>query len=586
MPLPRRRTYVGVFSDDPVSPSAFWAENERGGSISGSRHDNTDALAAIQAAINSLSSTIGGKVELQAGRVFPVSSTVDISGKAKILIEGNNSVIRNDATDGSHAIQSSNLASTNVDYVTIQNIRITGKAGGGAGIYMKRVDYPALINVKCYGNGSHGIYLDTIDGTGGGEADPTILGGMCLENLGAGLYLNLVHDLSVHGMAFEQNTSYGIYAKDTYELKMDGCEIEDHANTPEIYLNGGYRPTITGCAIENHYTSGCIVIDGTIYNVGIHGCQIFSNIGISGASCVYSPGTANIYGLQICDNPLLSSEQKLIDLSGATLRDIIISGNGRKSAPSGLEGGIYLTGAANALISDMILIAQGSGVVLTNCSSVVLHDLMASCVKKGTGTHEKEMIYLGGTTTLVNIHDCRLRKYGSGDDLTYGIYGEDTVSDCDIHDNDIRNATNPVYYLGTIGRIRNNNGFVSLGEPRYLAGRFVALTENSIISIDNPYGRDMLVLSVDIQVSTGATATTPDIDAGIGSSPTADYATLFDDLPGESVGLYNSKIATPGTQTVPQLWKYGSGNRYLNMSIKGAAATGMAAAYVITAIGI
>ncbi|MFH1421933.1 MAG: hypothetical protein ABIH42_04375, partial [Planctomycetota bacterium] len=66
-----------------------------------------------------------------------------------------------------------------------------------------------------------------------------------------------------------------------------------------------------------------------------------------------------------------------------------------------------------------------------------------------------------------------------------------------------------------------------------------------------------------------AEATTPNIDCGIGSSATADYTTLFDDLPGETTGFYNSvNTATYGQQTSPQLWASGSGNRYLNMSIK------------------
>ncbi len=104
-------------------------------------------------------------------------------------------------------------------------------------------------------------------------------------------------------------------------------------------------------------------------------------------------------------------------------------------------------------------------------------------------------------------------------------------------------------------------------------------------SLDNPFGQPVRVLNLDIYVSTQATATSPNIDCGIGSSATTDYTTLFDDLPGETVGFYRSTIATPGTQTVPQLWASGSGNRYLNLSIKDAAATGMVADYTVTVMG-
>lgn len=133
--------------------------------------------------------------------------------------------------------------------------------------------------------------------------------------------------------------------------------------------------------------------------------------------------------------------------------------------------------------------------------------------------------------------------------------------------------------------MRNNTKYIAPGEMQTYSGSIATLTENAFNSVDNPFGQAVRVLSLDVYVSTGATATTPNLDCGIGSSATTDYVTLFDDLPGETVGCYTSTIATPGTQTVPQLWASGSGNRYLNMSIKDAAATGMVATYTVTVMG-
>ena len=72
----------------------------------------------------------------------------------------------------------------------------------------------------------------------------------------------------------------------------------------------------------------------------------------------------------------------------------------------------------------------------------------------------------------------------------------------------------------------------------------------------------------------------------IGSSATADYTTLHDDVPCTTQGAYSSvNTPTVGKQTSPQVWMYGSGNRYLNHSIKGAAATGMTARWYIRVMG-
>lgn len=140
--------------------------------------------------------------------------------------------------------------------------------------------------------------------------------------------------------------------------------------------------------------------------------------------------------------------------------------------------------------------------------------------------------------------------------------------------------------LGSGNKIIDNDGLIGRGEIRTHIGSIANLTQDAFNSLDNPFGQNVALLSLDIYVATGATATSPNIDCGIGSSATTDYTNLFDDLPGETIGLYNSKVATPGAQTQPILWQTGAGNRYLNMSIKDAAATGMVATYVATVLGL
>lgn len=147
-------------------------------------------------------------------------------------------------------------------------------------------------------------------------------------------------------------------------------------------------------------------------------------------------------------------------------------------------------------------------------------------------------------------------------------------------------STQKISNAGTLNLVKNCYGYIAPGEIKTISGSIATLTQDAFNSLDNPFGRNVALLALDVYVSTGATATLPNIDCGIGSSATTDYANLFDDLPGETIGLYNSKIATPGAQTQPILWQSGAGNRYLNMSIKDAAATGMVATYVATVMGL
>lgn len=195
-------------------------------------------------------------------------------------------------------------------------------------------------------------------------------------------------------------------------------------------------------------------------------------------------------------------------------------------------------------------------------------------------------IYIHNTAQGRNIISGN--TFAGGNKTRYAI----NISGSSAYNNIISNnqfsgqVTKPVIDLGTASLIRGNSGYIARGEIQTFSGSIATLTENAYNSLDNPFGQNVRLLNLDVYVSTGATATTPNIDCGIGNSATTDYTTLFDDLPGETTGFYRSTITTPGTQTVPQIWESGSGNRYLNLSIKDAAATGMVATYTATVMGV
>lgn len=140
--------------------------------------------------------------------------------------------------------------------------------------------------------------------------------------------------------------------------------------------------------------------------------------------------------------------------------------------------------------------------------------------------------------------------------------------------------------LNSASVAKNNGDYILPGEIRTFSGLITNLAQNAYNSVDNPFGQSVKVLDLQIDVNTGATATAPNLDCGLGNSATTDYTNLFDDLPGETIGYYKSTVAVPGMQTLPLLWQSGAGNRYLNMSIKDAAATGMVARYIVTVMGM
>lgn len=225
--------------------------------------------------------------------------------------------------------------------------------------------------------------------------------------------------------------------------------------------------------------------------------------------------------------------------------------------------------------------ARGGGIYM--CESIDLSRLNFDDVRlvNASATAMSGLRLIATNNSIVaNLNHVYFYLYSTGKTIVTGTAATKriTFENMDINSN-ISSAT-------LSGDLAHGVGILLPGEIRTYSGSITTLTENAFNSLDNPFGQAVRLLSLDVYISTKATSTEPNIDCGIGSSATADYTTLFDDLPGETVGFYRSTIATPGTQTVPQLWESGSGNRYLNMSIKDAAATGMVATYVATVMGI
>lgn len=232
-----------------------------------------------------------------------------------------------------------------------------------------------------------------------------------------------------------------------------------------------------------------------------------------------------------------------------------------------------------------ITLAMASGLDLRNIARGRLSNNTIS--NSGLSGSTSAAVYLNATSNIT-IHGNTLCDNQAVPTQDYGIYATSSTGTT-VYDNTFYGNTASPILAGGISssdRIYNNNGYIGRGEIRTYSGTIATLTQNAYNSLDNPFGQSVRVINFQIYVSTKATATSPNIDCGIGSSATTDYTTLFDNVSGNTTGFYDSQWTTTiGKQDIPQLWASGSGNRYLNMSIKDAAATGMVATYVITVMG-
>lgn len=143
--------------------------------------------------------------------------------------------------------------------------------------------------------------------------------------------------------------------------------------------------------------------------------------------------------------------------------------------------------------------------------------------------------------------------------------------------------------VGASTIVSGNRGFIAKGEIRTISGTLAGVTPAGImLSVDNPFGQAVRVLSVDIEVTTQGAAS-GSMCVGVGSSATSDYPTMFSVLPCDNGTSYpyffNSlKTATYGVQTNPINWATGAGNRYLNFYAHVANAA-YVATYTITVMG-
>ncbi len=246
--------------------------------------------ATLQAAIDALPPT-GGVVRVPAG-TFEITEPLRIS-QEDVLVEGSGTAthIKNVATGGQPAIEIDNPKRKTEPRATLwrielQNLRITGNEKSGHGILAHHVDEIFLHGVTISYHGGDGIHLDHC------YEDPRICDCLLTYNKGAGLMLDVCHDIVVVGNHFEENLD-ALICKDSFNLCMTGNNLDDHIRHGVVIEN------TYGCVVSGNMIEECngiaIILDRDCYGITLssnviahevaggidlrdaHGCTISAN---------------------------------------------------------------------------------------------------------------------------------------------------------------------------------------------------------------------------------------------------------------------------------------------------------------------
>lgn len=389
---------------------------------------------------------------------------------------------------------------------------------------------------------------------------------ICMSDDGTHRYGIAIRDLQVDGNKDNNTSGNGIVMHAAWWSDITNVIVKSCAEKGIYYSaatgEGGQRATLRSVDVQYCAGTGIDIASGA------------NTDSIMDQVATYSNGMTSGYNVYIC-----SSDWQIYDLNASTSPADLVNVR--------VDGAEY-----GAIFYGLIITDTEAGATGLQFHSTTAWNYHSSVIggyieNTSTDTHTGYGIELkyGGTKQVQDsrFSGVEIEGYAYGVVLTGALVLDTIITDCKFKSQ----ATSPVLDTATRTRARNNTGYIAPGEVREYSGSIATLTENAYNSVDNPFGQDVLVLEHIIYVSTGATATTPNLDCGIGSSATTDYTTLHDDAPGETTGAYSSvNTATTGKQTSPILWQTGTGNRYLNHSIKDAAATGMVATYTVRVMGV
>lgn len=360
-------------------------------------------------------------------------------------------------------------------------------------------------------------------------------------------------------------------------------------------INGGYEDGNAGG--DGIYLDRCVTV--TFENVSIQGCQD-SGFHIEDSTDTSPPASAEIFftncradvnwehGFYI-DNV---SDISMVDcwalanyggygiLLNACATATIMGAHADSNAvstddPNDDSIGIGITGSIVVTIANCTCIYNGKiGINLSGSDHI-------TCVGN-VCYYDGEYGSAGGTAGIV-VYDCddftvvgnttvgnsTYPKYGiliyayNG----YGVVTGNTVADC---------ATKNLYYEtgGITVTVAGNGKHIEPGEIKHVSKAITAGAQNTVTSIQNVFGSDVLILEAFVAITTADPDDAPTYDMGTdddGTGAPSDGNNLFNAIP-DTAGYYRSMSnglggAASGVQTAPILWTFGGAHDYVNFQI-------------------
>jgi len=320
--------------------------------------------------------------------------------------------------------------------------------------------------------------------------------------------------------------------------------------------------------------------------------------------------------LQGCPRGILSE-----DSSGV----VVIDGNTIEGAAltSGTGIKIWRTGngedkCTSGIISNNIISYTSTGIQVSDEASITISSnrlfdlgssgIKATCTGGWDATEERIIIcdnnvydYAQVTTfqygiaangmDYVDIHGNNVEALSPGTN-SYGIYtNAASMPNSYIYNNRAVGSDNATYTIPTDAKAYGNIGYVHPGEIRQVSKAITAGIQNTVTSIQNTFGSNVIIIEAYVYISTAASATNPTYDMGTdddGAGAPSVGNNLFDAIP-DTVGYYRSTSnglsgGASGVQTQPIVWTT-SGNDWVNFIITDAAGSDTAGRIYITFMG-
>jgi hypothetical protein len=321
-----------------------------GGKLPGAR-PTIEAIdyPSLQAALDALPAT-GGMVRLPAG-VFEINEPLRIT-QEDVLIAGSGTAthIKNVNTSGLPAIEIDNPKRKTTPRATLwrvelQNLRVTGNEKSGHGILAHHVDEIFLHGITVSYHGGDGIHLDHC------YEDPRICDCLLTYNKGAGLLLDLCHDIVVVGNQFEENQD-AVVCKDGFNLCMTGNNLDDHLRHG-VVIENTYGSVVSGNMIEE-CNGIAIILDRDCYGITLSSNVIAHEVqgGIDLRDAHGCAVSANTFPLVKKDALRIGPHSGRITVTGNSFSNSYIGEGGQKRQKVDQEAsGIVLDGTSDIAIS-------------------------------------------------------------------------------------------------------------------------------------------------------------------------------------------------------------------------------------------